>query len=70
MGSISLFQYISVRALGAGITALLLGFIFGPKLIKMLQNIGARQAFREKKKLVIWQIYIRRNLLPRQWADC
>ena len=50
-GPFRLFQYISVRALGAGITALLIGFWVGPKLISMLKKIGARQAFRDKEEV-------------------
>ena len=34
-----------------GITALLIGFIIGPKLIRFLQNFGARQAFRDKDEV-------------------
>ena len=50
-GPLRLFQYISVRALGAGITALVLGFWIGPSLIRLLQKIGARQAFRDKEEV-------------------
>ena len=50
-GPFRLFQYISVRALGAGITALVLGFWVGPSLILLLKKIGARQAFRDKEEV-------------------
>jgi phospho-N-acetylmuramoyl-pentapeptide-transferase len=50
-GPFRLFQYISVRALGAGITALILGFWIGPSLILLLKKIGARQAFRDKEEV-------------------
>ena len=50
-GPLRLFQFISVRAVFAGITALFLGFLFGPKLIRVLQSFGARQAFREKEEV-------------------
>ncbi len=50
-GPLRLFQYISVRALGAGITALILGFWIGPYLIAVLKKIGARQAFRDKNEV-------------------
>lgn len=50
-GPLRLFQYISVRALGAGITALILGFWIGPTLITLLKKIGAKQAFRDKDEV-------------------
>jgi len=50
-GPFRLFQYISVRALGAGITALVVGFLLGPTMIRSLQKIGARQAFRDKEEV-------------------
>jgi phospho-N-acetylmuramoyl-pentapeptide-transferase len=50
-GPLRLFQYISVRALGAGITALMIGFCIGPPLISSLKKIGARQAFRDKDEV-------------------
>lgn len=50
-GPLRLFQYISVRALGAGITALVLGFWLGPFLIASLKQIGAKQAFRDKDEV-------------------
>jgi len=50
-GPLRLFQYISVRALGAGITALIIGFWIGPLLISSLKKIGARQAFRDKDEV-------------------
>ena len=50
-GPLRLFQYISVRALGAGITALIIGFWIGPLLIFIAKKIGARQAFRDKDEV-------------------
>ena len=50
-GPLRLFQYISVRAVGAGITALILGFWIGPSLIFLLKKIGAKQAFRDKEEV-------------------
>lgn len=50
-GPLRLFQFITVRAIFAGITALFLGFVFGPKLISMLRSFGARQAFRDKDEV-------------------
>ena len=50
-GPLRLFQFISIRAVFAGITALFLGFVFGPKLIRVLQSFGARQAFRKKDEV-------------------
>ena len=39
-GPLRLFQFISVRAILAGITALVIGFLIGPKVIRFLQNFG------------------------------
>lgn len=50
-GPLRLFQFISIRAILAGITALLFGFVLGPKLIKTLRSFGARQAFRGKDEV-------------------
>ena len=50
-GPFRLFQFISIRAILAGITALLFGFVFGPKLISALQNFGAKQAFRDEDEV-------------------
>ena len=50
-GPLRLFQYISVRALGAGLTALMIGFGIGPFLISILKKIGAKQAFRDKEEV-------------------
>jgi phospho-N-acetylmuramoyl-pentapeptide-transferase len=50
-GPFRLFQFISVRSVGAGITALFIGFLAGPKIIAALRAIGARQAFREKEEV-------------------
>ena len=50
-GPLRLFQFISVRAILAGITALVIGFLIGPKVIRFLQNFGARQAFRNQKEV-------------------
>jgi len=50
-GPLRLFQYISVRALGAGLTALIIGFCVGPFLISALKKIGAKQAFRDKEEV-------------------
>jgi phospho-N-acetylmuramoyl-pentapeptide-transferase len=50
-GPFRLFQFISIRAIFAGITALLFGFVFGPKLISALQRFGAKQAFRDKEEV-------------------
>lgn len=50
-GPFRLFQFISVRSVGAGITALLIGFVLGPRVICALRSIGARQAFRDKKEV-------------------
>jgi len=50
-GPLRLFQFISVRAILAGITALLFGFFLGPKLISLLRDFGAKQAFRDKEEV-------------------
>ena len=48
-GPLRLFQFISVRSIGAGVTALIMGFVIGPMIIQWLRSIGARQAFRDKE---------------------
>ncbi len=35
---LNIFQYVSFRAAGAAITALLISFLLGPKIIRTLQN--------------------------------
>ena len=50
-GPLRLFQFISVRAIIAGIIAMLIGFFIGPRLIRFLQDFGARQAFRDKDEV-------------------
>ena len=50
-GPLRLFQFISIRAIFAGITAIIFGFVFGPKLITVLRNFGAKQAFRDKDEV-------------------
>ena len=50
-GPLRLFQFISVRAILAGITALLFGFFLGPKLISLLRDFGAKQAFRDRDEV-------------------
>ena len=49
-GPFRLFQFISVRSVGAGITALFIGFA-GQKVIAALKAIGAKQAFRQKEEV-------------------
>ena len=50
-GPLRLFQFISVRAIFAGVTALLIGFLQGPRLISFLKELGARQSFRDKDEV-------------------
>lgn len=50
-GPLRLFQFISVRAILAGITALFFGFFLGPKLITLLRDFGAKQAFRDRDEV-------------------
>jgi phospho-N-acetylmuramoyl-pentapeptide-transferase len=50
-GPFRLFQFISVRSVGAGVTALFIGFIAGPRIISALRLLGARQAFRKKEEV-------------------
>jgi phospho-N-acetylmuramoyl-pentapeptide-transferase len=45
-GPLRLFRYETFRSLGGAITALLLGFVFGPWLFAQLRNLKASQAFR------------------------
>ena len=51
LGPLRLFQFISIRSILAGITALIFGFVLGPKLISALQSFGAKQAFRDKDEV-------------------
>ncbi|RKX86218.1 MAG: phospho-N-acetylmuramoyl-pentapeptide-transferase, partial [Spirochaetes bacterium] len=44
---LNIFQYITFRAAYAAVTALLISFIFGPKLIKALKKRKAGQEIRE-----------------------
>jgi phospho-N-acetylmuramoyl-pentapeptide-transferase len=50
-GPLRLFQFISIRAIFAGITAIFIGFVLGPKLISALRTFGAKQAFRDKDEV-------------------
>ena len=50
-GPLRLFQFISIRAIFAGITAIVIGFVLGPKLISVLRAFGAKQAFRDKDEV-------------------
>ena len=50
-GPFRLFQFISIRAIFAGVTALVIGFLAGPRLISFLRKLGARQAFRDKDEV-------------------
>jgi phospho-N-acetylmuramoyl-pentapeptide-transferase len=50
-GPLRLFQFISVRSVIAGILALIFGFLVGPRLIKALKEMGAKQAFRDKSEV-------------------
>lgn len=50
-GPFRLFQFISIRAIFAGVTALVIGFLAGPRLISFLRQLGARQAFRDKDEV-------------------
>ena len=51
LGPLRLFQFISVRAILAGITALFVGFAMGPVIIRILRSWGAKQAFRDKDEV-------------------
>ncbi len=50
-GPLRLFQFISIRAIFGGITAMAFGFLLGPKLISALRSFGAKQAFRDKEEV-------------------
>tara|TARA_B100001057_G_scaffold390321_1_gene398269 strand:+ start:486 stop:1622 length:1137 start_codon:yes stop_codon:yes gene_type:complete len=50
-GPLRLFQFISVRAIIAGIVAMLIGFLIGPRLIRFLKDFGASQAFRDEDEV-------------------
>ena len=51
LGPLRLFQFISVRAILAGISALFIGFIVGPVIIRKLKAWGAKQAFRDEEEV-------------------
>ena len=42
----NIFQYITFRSAYAAVTALLISFIFGPRLIRLLKRLNAKQAIR------------------------
>ena len=44
---LNVLTYISVRAVGAAVTALLLTFIFGPIILRALKNQSVNQVVRE-----------------------
>jgi phospho-N-acetylmuramoyl-pentapeptide-transferase len=44
---LNVLQYISLRAVGAAVTALLLSFIFGPIILRALRNQSVHQGIRE-----------------------
>ncbi len=50
-GPLRLFQFISVRAMIAGLTSLFLGFYLGPRLFALLRSLDARQAFRSEEEV-------------------
>ncbi|HEY3285859.1 MAG TPA: phospho-N-acetylmuramoyl-pentapeptide-transferase [Gemmatimonadaceae bacterium] len=47
IGPLNIFRYISVRAAGAAVTALLVSFIFGPMIIGRLKHMALHQVVRE-----------------------
>jgi phospho-N-acetylmuramoyl-pentapeptide-transferase len=47
IGPLNIFRYISVRAAGAAVTALLVSFIFGPMIIDRLKHMALHQVVRE-----------------------
>ena len=51
-GPFRLFQFISVRAILAGVTALLIGFIVGPKIINFLRKLEQDKHFAISKRSV------------------
>jgi phospho-N-acetylmuramoyl-pentapeptide-transferase len=46
-GPLNIFRYISVRAAGAAVTALLVSFVFGPMIIARLKQMALHQVVRE-----------------------
>ena len=44
---LNIFQYVSFRAAGAAITALLISFLLGPKIIRTLQNHQIGETIRQ-----------------------
>ena len=47
IGPLNVFRYISVRAVGAAVTALLVSFVFGPMIIDRLRHLALHQVVRE-----------------------
>ena len=47
IGPLNIFRYISVRAAGAAVTALLVSFVFGPMIIDRLRHLALHQVVRE-----------------------
>jgi phospho-N-acetylmuramoyl-pentapeptide-transferase len=45
--ALNIFNYITFRAAGAAVTAILLGFIVGPLILKRLDNAANYQVVRE-----------------------
>ncbi|MBG29158.1 MAG: phospho-N-acetylmuramoyl-pentapeptide-transferase [Opitutae bacterium] len=50
-GPFRLFQYITFRAIMAGGTALLVGFLIGPWLFRKLKTLNVSQAFRDQEEV-------------------
>ena len=50
-GPFRLFQYITFRAVLAGGTSFLLGFVIAPWLFRKLRSLKVSQAFRDKEEV-------------------
>jgi len=59
-----IFQYITFRAAAAAVTALIISFWFGPKIIQKLREYQIGESQNLKRRKHIWQ---KPALL--QWAD-
>ena len=62
--SFAIFQYLTLRAILAALTALLLSFMVGPMMIRKLANIKLSRLFAVMVLKVIWL-----KLEPQLWVE-
>ena len=51
----NLFNYITFRAAGAFVTALVVAFVFGPMILRRLRAMAVHQVVRERQHIVLAQ---------------